>query len=337
MKPLLSLLLALACPLVAHAQGRDWDNAESNLSTDTSSDGRDPGALDPDADPESTEEGGESEDDSLFDTGDPEGGGQLALWAELAFFAGGVERAGGQTDTFATSPLIGAAYSLTSRARISAQWGFSLASHDGITVGGIETTPSDSTLRLGNPLISVDLLGHRDSLRYRVGAGLALPVASSDSATQDLAIGLAMAMRGGFHPWLWMPNRLSLIATGRVEGDLGENIVIGGDGAAALLIGTGDGANTNLSIEAGADGEYHAKGPLFVGLRLTMVLYADLAPSTSSLDNDNLQFALMPYARFLFGRSFVTAGLEINLDTPFGPSFSDAGVWGLRVGAGTVL
>jgi hypothetical protein len=335
----LLVLLLLSSPATQiQAQSADWESAESNLSSsDAPTQGRDPGAVDPNAEEaEGSDEDGNGDTD-LFDPGSTEDGGQLALWAELALFAGGVDYSGARTNAFATSPLIGAAYSVTSRARISAQWGFIFASNDGFDAAGVEIEPSGSTFRFGNPLLSADLLGSHDSLRYRVGVGVALPVARANDLTQSLGVGLAMAMRGGFHPWLWMPDRLSLVGTGRVEGDLGEDIVVGGDAALAILIGTGNGATTNLALEAGADGEYHATGPLFVGLRLTMLLYADLVPSVSRIDDDNLLFALMPYARFLFGHSFVTAGFEINLDTPFGSSFSGGGVWALRAGFGTVL
>jgi len=326
----------------ALAQNTDWDSAESNLSAeDAPNEGRDPGALDPNTEEtgaDATEEGEGSEGSEasapLLELGDTEGGGQLALWAEVAFFAGDMEQGGEGTSALATSPLIGAAYSITSRARLSAQWGFTFASHDGFSTLGLG---SDSTFRLGNPLLSADLMGARNSLRYRVGVGLALPVARAGDRTEDLGIGLAMAMRGALHPWLWMADRLSLVGSGRVESDLGEDFVVGGDVALGLLVATGGGGNTNLALEAGGDGEYHAAGPLYVGVRLTMVLYADLAPALSPTDDDNLQFALMPYARFLFGHSFVTAGFEINIDPPFGSSFSNSGVWGLRVGVGTVL
>ena len=344
------LILWLASPLTrARAQSHDWDSAESDLSSiQAPAEGQDPGAVDPNADESGSahedshaeagdDSGDEPADESLFDTGDPEGGGQLALWAEVAFYAGGVERQGAQTDAIATSPLIGAAYSITSRARVSAQWGFTFASHNAIDVNGMQIESSDATFRMGNPLLSADLLGRHNALRYRVGVGVGLPLARSNNRTQDLGVGLAMAMRGGFHPWLWMPDRLSLVGTGRIEGDLGDSFVLGGDAALAILIGTASDANTNVALEVGGDAEYHAAGPLFIGLRLTMVLYADLAPGVSVIQDDNLQFALMPYARFLFGTSFVTAGFEINLDPPFGNSFSSGGVWGLRVGVGTVL
>ena len=66
------------------------------------------------------------------------------------------------------------------------------------------------------------------------------------------------------------------------------------------------------------------------GSRFTLVLIPKF------LEN-NTQLAVEPYLRFGSDNAFGVVRLNINLDNPWGFSFDDRQVWGLRVAGGAAF
>ncbi len=75
---------------------------------------------------------------------------------------------------------------------------------------------------------------------------------------------------------------------------------------------------------------YQATDWLRVGSRFSLVLIPKFRPA-------NTQLAVEPYLRFGNDNAFGAIRLNINLDNPYGFSFDDRQVWGLRIGGGAAF
>ncbi|MEM7447654.1 MAG: hypothetical protein AAF355_05370 [Myxococcota bacterium] len=195
----------------------------------------------------------------------------------------------------------------------------------------------ESGFMTSNPYVSLSArIQDRFSVQ-RFGAGVSVPLATksqstpldADSAALDLAIGSA-AFRE-FH--LWIRDTYSLtghyetlrrvgnaVTVSRVELILQlyseDTFVEGHRGDLALSAVTGIG---------GAFGQgSHA------GVRFSAYWIPTLE---NALGRDLFQLGLEPYIEIAIGSLSLVSQLTLNLDPPYGWSFSDGGVWGLDVGA----
>lgn len=346
-RSLVGLLTSLALGLVAvpsAAQYEDWEAAEEDLEPhettvpegeDTSTGEASDSEEASERDGENSEEGTSLVDEALDDDGLADEG-RTAIWVELAFFAGTNIQGTESADVFPVSPLLGAAYRVSHHIRVGAQYGLTLVPRSGY---GMSLADSESGVSFasGNPMLLADYIGATESLRYRFGVGVTLPLADDDDLDKALAVRMALGMRGSWNAWLWDARRLSVIASGRLSSHAFDGkLLFGGDAALAILFHMGD-EGTAFAVQAAGDAEYVLTDWLHAGVRLALVLYGALPKAGTSLADDNLQVSLMPYARMVFGSNFVTAGFLLNLDPPFGFSFDDDRVWGLRVGVGALF
>jgi hypothetical protein len=350
MSPMTSLLSLAAAVAILTGAGRaraqsEWDAAEQ---TEIGDDAPEGATLPPARPTEGGDDGpaaGDASDAETEGAGldlagavEEGGGGTITLWGELAMHAGPYtythDAATVQVSGISFSPLVGAAYHATQRIRVGAMMGLATSILTDAMAGG--TDLSGLAFRLGNPALTVDLVGPGDGdLRWRLGAGITLPIASPGDTAESIALDLAAAMRGAWNFWLWAPSRITPYVTGRAEIDLGERLVAGVDAGAGVLLDVSDGGEPSpFILQLAVDGDYRLAGRFSVGARVTAVLVDEVFP-----ERESAQIALMPYVRLAneAGDGFLTAGFVFNLDPPYGPSFADGNAWGLRVGAGTVL
>ncbi len=222
------------------------------------------------------------------------------------------------------SPLLGFGYKVIDQLELEIELPIAYASWD---VGLF----SDSALLLGDPYVGVNYLGASGKLRYKVGGGLALPIANADDGGEYFALYGSAAIRG-FQEWhYWLPDTLSLYAPARIE--YGDKLVFGGDMSLGIHIATGDSGNDDMELTttlAPFIGGYLGDGRhALLGGRLAIWWWM-----TGDGRADNAQVALEPYFRYDWSSAFFNTRLTLNLDNPAGSSFDDGGFWGLHVGGG---
>lgn len=309
----------------ARAQGDDWDRAEDTGAVE----GPEPPAPEP-AEPEA-DEAPEAEADGVEDE---EMGPRLIGWVEGGLFVGTYTTLATTIDGASLSPMIGAAYAITPEIRVGAQMGLALVIHSEV-VGPATTEPGGTAFRFGNPMVSGEWLIERSGrTRYSLGAGITLPVASEGSLSESFALQLAMGSRAAWDLWLWAPSRMSGVVSGRLDHDLNDQLTVGADAAVAVLFYTGDGrGDTVAGGQASANIDYFL-GSFVLGARLSLVLAGEgLLP-----DRKEVELAFMPHARVaLTEETFLSAAFVLNITSPYGFSFSDGKIWGVRVGFGAVL
>lgn len=337
--------LALLLPTTALAQYQDWEQAEDSSAgyhpapqPDESAAGEPGEGTEP---AEANEPAvGESDAEPAEDEGQAGTGlaGTVLLWGEVASFVGTFDVDGvARIDGVHLSPMVGGSYYFTDDIRANAQLGVATWIHDEyVLAGGSPSDPPQEggvAFRFGNGLLSADLVGDDPDLRHRIGVGVTLPFATTNDAAETGALLLSLAERGGWDPWLWAPERLSLVATGQLELDVADDLVAAGDAGVAVLFWAGDGdGETVLAAQLAGNLEYRLDA-LAVGARLTAVIADELLPARK-----DFQLGLMPYGRLALGEAtFVTLGFHLNLIAPFGFSFQEGKAWGLRVGVGAAL
>jgi len=341
----LVVMLVLA-PAAARAQYDDWERAEDiERSGDDAGDAPPPADLEPvGGRVEDADDGDAEDDDAAEEDGDDAGGddadgghaGLLMGWAEIAFYVGRFDTGFGSTDLVGLSPLFGIGWYATDAVRVQAQMGLGLSFHSEVES---PTSPvsAGTAFRFGNALLSADVGDFHEErgLRYRFGAGLTLPFADAGDTSERLALHMAIATRGAWSLWLWAPGRLSIVGLGQVETDLAESLVLAADAGVGLMFDVSEGGDdeTAIPVQLAANLEYLI-GTVALGLRAQGVY----APEPLLPDREALQVSVMPYGRIPVSETvFATAGFVLNLNQPYGFSFSEGGVWGLRVGIGGVL
>ena len=84
-------------------------------------------------------------------------------------------------------------------------------------------------LLLGNPKVAFGWMGEvGPGLTLTAAGGLALPLTllNANSPAATLAYRYATGMDGGWDPWLWAEDRLSLFAAGRIQASLPDGYVL---------------------------------------------------------------------------------------------------------------
>jgi hypothetical protein len=187
----------------------------------------------------------------------------------------------------------------------------------------------DSTLLIGNPYLALFYADRSARSFARIGGGIALPVLDADYGTDTSAVIAAVATRGYMDMWLYVPRRLSLVLPAQVQMQA-SSIVLGADGALALMIPTGDDeAETEMTLQLGG----------LIGVALgdaTLGMRVQVATLLTEDDGDATQASLMPFIQAdLDGGAFVHGGLLLNIDAPYGVlDDAEPDVWAIRVGGG---
>ena len=281
--------------------------------------------------------------------------GRPLLALELGIFGDGDYLGNEDVSVFHLSPFVRFFYPLRDNVLLSADWGFAFASFD-------DGDSDESDFRTGNIFLGAHYVRHEGDLRFRVGGGLTLPIANipdadNDQELEDAFVALAtyataVAARGAWDLWLWLPETMSLVVPFRLEKRLAPAIELGVDAALAMLIPIADNeGGTDLLIQVAGDLAFLLSQDVRLGFRLQFAWVAtddesDDAPNFTSMiftddddpgENDELQLSFEPYVRGYLGSGFLQARLVINLDEPAGFGFDDDGVWGLFLGGGVLF
>lgn len=211
----------------------------------------------------------------------------------------------------------------------SLDWGFAWVS---MAPQGAETREA---VWWGNPAFAAHYRAVAGGWLLRLGIGVAVPAAqlegaSAEQGAQSLAAYTrAAGVFGGWDPWLWAPETLSLLVPARAE-SLAGSLLLGAELGVGVLIGLDERVDDlGAVVQIGFDAAYATEI-----VRLGVGLYGVWTPTRA---RDEFQGSVEPYARIEAGPVFVRLALTVNLDTPFGTSFTDDGLWGLRLGIGADL
>ena len=252
------------------------------------------------------------------------------ILGELGLFAGKLE---GDQRSIIVSPIFETRFQLTYNFLMQAVWGFSYANVD--LEGDVEP---DNAFRPGNPFVAFHYQGKKNQFSYRIGAGVAIPVASipgevvdQSQLTAASALYYAAALRGNTEFWLWDAHTVSVIIPVAFERRKPIGFLWGVYLDTGALIKLNDKnprtSKTDFLMQMAAMMGYQATDWLRVGSRFTLVLIPKYV-------EQNTQLAVEPYLRFGNENAFGVVRVNINLDNPYGFAFDARQVWGLRIGGG---
>ena len=249
---------------------------------------------------------------------------------ELGMFAGKLE---GEQRSIIMSPIIEMRFQLAYSMVMQAVWGMSYANVDRDPDGNI---PPDNAFRVGNPFLAFHYQGRKGQFSYRAGVGGTVPAASlpdeiDEQVTAASAYYLAAAIRGNTGFWLWDPHTASVIIPLAVERYKPSGFVWGAYLDTGALIKINDKnartSKTDFIMQMAAMMGYNATDWLRVGSRFTLVLIP-------KFNEQKTQLAVEPYLRFGNDNAFGAIRVNINIDNPWGFSFDNRQVWGLRLAGG---
>jgi hypothetical protein len=252
------------------------------------------------------------------------------ILGELGLFAGKLE---GDQRSIVLSPIFEMRLQLSYNFLMQVQWGFSYANVD------LENADPENTFRVGNPYVAFHYQGKKNQFTYRIGAGVAIPAATlsddvNDRVIQSQAYYLAAALRGNTGFWLWDPHTVSVIVPIAFERRKPSGFLWGAYLDTGALIKLNDNnartSKTDFIRQMAAMMGYQATDWLRVGSRFTLVLIP-------KWQEQNTQLAVEPYLRFGNENAFGAVMVNINIDNPYGFSFDDRQVWGLRMAGGAAF
>lgn len=193
------------------------------------------------------------------------------------------------------------------------------------------------------------IVDHREGAwRYaKIGFAFVLPTAFATSAIEQDAYDYALGTRGGWDPWVWIPQSFGVVIPAEVRAQVGRRWVIGGDGGlAALLPSAGRTDGLAVAAQVAAEARVVTRW-LGLGMRLAAVW-------NGRHPEDRSQASVSPFAdislcRRSSGRRirgerartsnacpvYASARLNVNLDGPYGFTGDDPlRVWGVQAGLG---
>ncbi len=253
------------------------------------------------------------------------------ILGEIGTFAG---KLGGQERSIVVSPIIEMRFQLAYSVIMQAVWGMSYANVD-----RDPDVDRDNTFRVGNPYLAFHYQGRKNEFSYRVGVGATIPAATlpddiNEQVTAASAYALAAAIRGNNNFWLWDPHTVSVIVPVAFERYKPSGFLWGAylDTGALIKIDNKNPrtSKTDFIMQMAAMMGYQATDWLRVGSRFSLVLIPKFKEQAT-------QLAVEPYLRFGRDNAFGAIRLNINIDNPWGFSFDDRQVWGLRIGGGAAF
>jgi hypothetical protein len=193
----------------------------------------------------------------------------------------------------------------------------------------------DSRFDIANPSIAFEAVldrGGRGATIVR--GGVSLPLLSIDDSLSGIILGFAnsgaaLGTYGGFNLWRYMPESLGVFGeiVGAVEAD---GLFMEFGAGLGFLIPTNDGADTELAIQASAKMGLGSTVIPFIGLGF-MIIPTEY--ESDSGDGDAFQFGVQAGVIAKLGSARLDVSAQLNLDSPFGFSFDDGGIFGLNVAA----
>jgi hypothetical protein len=267
---------------------------------------------------------------STLDEGQKAHTKRFHILGELGTFAGKLE---GDQRSIVMSPIVEMRFQLAYSVVMQAVWGMSYANLDR------DQADPQNTFRFGNPYLAFHYQGRKGQFSYRAGAGVTVPAATlpddiNDQVAAASAYALAAAIRGNNSFWLWDPHTVSVIIPIALERYKPSGFLWGAYLDTGALIKLNDKnprtSKTDFLMQMAAMMGYQATDWLRVGSRFSLVLIP-------KFKEQNTQLAVEPYLRFGRDNAFGSIRLNINIDNPWGFSFDDRQVWGLRLGGGAAF
>jgi hypothetical protein len=254
------------------------------------------------------------------------------ILGELGLFAGKLE---GDQRSIIMSPLIEMRLQIAYSVLFQVVWGMSYANVDR------ENADADNAFRIGNPYAAFHYQGKKGQFSYRVGLGVTIPAATLPDDLADRVGGaaqsaytLAAALRGNTMYWLWDAHAVSVIIPVAFERRKPSGFLWGAYLDTGAMIKIHDNNNrtskTDFIMQMVAMMGYQATDWLRVGSRVSLVLIP-------KFKEQNTQLAVEPYLRFGKDNAFGAIRVNINIDNPWGFSFDDRQVWGLRIAGGAAF
>ena len=252
------------------------------------------------------------------------------ILGELGMFAGKLE---GDQRSIVMSPIVEMRFQLAYNVVMQAVWGMSYGNLDR------DQADAQNTFRFGNPYLAFHYQGRKGQFSYRAGGGVTVPAATlpddiNDQVAAASAYALAAAIRGNNNFWLWDPHTVSVIIPIALERYKPSGFLWGAYLDTGALIKLNDKnartSKTDFIMQMAAMMGYQATDWLRVGSRFSLVLIP-------KFKEQNTQLAVEPYLRFGKDNAFGSIRVNINIDNPWGFSFDDRQVWGLRFGGGAAF
>ncbi|MBN1605372.1 MAG: hypothetical protein JW940_02005 [Polyangiaceae bacterium] len=187
-----------------------------------------------------------------------------------------------------------------------------------------------SAARSGNPWIKGWYRDATDRLRWQLGAGVSLPLATvhigPDGRIQRGLYNLSAAAWGLWDDWRWTPDRLAVPAVGGFSYRLTPRWALTGELGLAPVIGTRNGeSGTHLLAQGAAGARVRFAHQLYLCPRVQGVLL----PSTSV---DRLQTAAGLRVEWTPGQRRFFLGALVNLDEPLGVIGRGTRSWAIHLG-----
>ncbi len=251
---------------------------------------------------------------------------------ELGFLASQNE---GATSTW-LSPLLGGWFRISDMVAVSADWGFAMLNWSALEGGG------DTEFRMGNPFIAVHSVRQHGCTELRVGIGVTVPLAylPETGLERDFAIELyqgAMAMRGMWNWWLWVPDSMSVALPVSWETAASTEWIFGGEVALASTVFLEDQYAFFLPIDDTLQALLMIPLMGKVGYRIDPFILSIKLQAVWIVNDGAFQISTVPTVRLNLGMGYVEAAFNLNLDKPYGfgsdrPRSSK--LWGLHLGGG---
>jgi hypothetical protein len=247
--------------------------------------------------------------------------------AELGFLS---KNENGNT-AFWASPLLHGWFRVLDKFAIEASWGFvslNVAPNAG---------EADNAFRAGNPFLAGYSVRRHGCTELRIGIGATIPVATlkdlNDTANKKAYVG-AMAMRGMWNWWLWIPSSINIVMPIAWDTVLSDHWIWGGSIAIAIT-GIFMGGDAGFLSEDTRRGHVIIPVSLKLGYRIGSAVLGAHLHSVNFLTGDTgTQLSLVPYTKIEIGHGFILARFDLNLDKPYGFAFNDDGYWGAHLGGG---
>lgn len=205
-----------------------------------------------------------------------------------------------------------------------------------------ELGDSQSAFRVFNPYVGARVAfgaGEPGSRwRARVGGGVTLPLANAYDGNLDLLLAGygALAMTGGWDPWLNSAGNMAVVARGDFE-YRHQYFLVGAETSLGFMLPVEWEGRTGDTIVVPQLGIWAAARPieqLAIGGRfqaVAQITTGDVSPGASNAEGF---LAFTPFIRAELGGGFIETRLVINLDEPFGFAFDHDRFWGFYIAGG---
>lgn len=172
---------------------------------------------------------------------------------------------------------------------------------------------------LGNPWGALLYLPDCECGLSRLSLGVAAPVVGDSDGLEQTASWLARGANGDWDGYLWQPDMLPLVAGASTLKELGRFQLVWD---ADLIFGMpGGGRDFEFGAQMAGEADVMFGWQSMLGARISGVLYP-------TLPGDSFQSAFTTFFRYMRTSDSFALRFVLNIDPPFGFSFSRDGMWG---------